>query len=65
MFQTKSFRKHKKQSCQLIKIRDEKLQRDVNRDTAKISALSCGNFDQYEYITGEEILPSSQSRMIK
>ena len=40
------------------KIRDEKLQYDINKETAKISALSLGKIDNYEYLTGEEILPS-------
>ena len=43
------------------KIRDEKLQYDINREAAKRSALSSAKFDKFEYITGEEILPSDQS----
>ena len=39
------------------KIRDKKLQYDTNREAAKISALSSGKIDKYEYFTGEEILP--------
>ena len=39
------------------KIRDEKLQYDVNRESAKISTLSSGKIDKYEYVTGEKILP--------
>ena len=46
------------------KIRDEKLQYDINREAAKISALSSGKIDRYEYFTGEEILPSDQIRVI-
>ena len=46
-------------------IRDEKLQYDINREAAKISALSSGKIDKYEYLTGEEILPSNQQRIIK
>ena len=42
------------------KIRDEKLQYDDNRGTAKISALSSGKIDKYEYVTGEEIEPFNQ-----
>ena len=38
------------------KIRNEKLQYDINREAAKISVLSSGKFDKYEYLTGEEIL---------
>ena len=47
------------------KIRDEKLQYDINREAAKILVLSPNKIDKYEYITGEETLPSDQSRMIK
>ena len=41
-------------------IRDEKLQYDINREASKISALSSGNIQKYEYLTGEDILPSNQ-----
>ena len=41
-------------------IKDEKLQYDINREAAKISALSSGKIDKYEYLTGEEIFPSNQ-----
>ena len=44
-------------------IRDEKLQDDINREVAKISALSSGKIDKYEYLTGEEILPSTQQQI--
>ena len=47
------------------KIRDEKLQYDTNREGAKISALSSGKTDKYEYFTGKEILPSNQRQIIK
>ena len=46
-------------------IKDEKLQYDINRDAAKISALSSGKIDKYEYLTGEEILPSNQQQIIQ
>ena len=46
-------------------IRDEKLQYDINRDAAKISALSSGKIDKYEYLTGEEILPSNQQQIME
>ena len=46
-------------------IRDEKLQYDINRGAAKISALSPNKFNKYEYLTGEEILPSNQKQMIE
>ena len=41
-------------------IRDEKLQCDVNREAAKISAWLFGKSHKYEYLTGEDILPSNQ-----
>ena len=47
------------------KIRGEKLQYDINREAAKISASSSGKIDKYEFLTGEEILPSNQSRIIE
>ena len=37
------------------KIRDEKLQYDINREAAKISALLSAKIDTYEYLTGGEI----------
>ena len=47
------------------KIRDEKLQFDINRETAKILALSSGIIDKNEYLAGEEILPSNQKLAIE
>ena len=46
-------------------IRDEKLQYDINRKAAKISALPSGKIDKYEYLTEEEILPSNQQQIIE
>ena len=46
-------------------IKSEKLQYDINREAAKLSALSSGNFDKYEYLTGEEILPSNKQQIIE
>ena len=45
--------------------KDEKLQYDINREAAKISALSSGKIDKYEYLTGEEILPSNEQQIIE
>ena len=47
------------------KIRNEKLQYNINREVAKISAPLSGNIDKYEYFTGEKRLPCDQSRMIE
>ena len=46
-------------------IRDEKLQYDINREAAKISALSSGKIQKYEYLTGEDILPFNQQQIIE
>ena len=47
------------------KIKDEKLQYDINRKASKISALSSGKIDKYGYLTGEEILPPDKKRVIE
>ena len=46
-------------------IRDGKLQYDINGEATKISALSSGKIDKYEYLTDEEILPSNQEQIIE
>ena len=46
-------------------IRDKKLQCDINREAAKISALSSGKIHKYKYITGEDILPSNQQQIME
>ena len=46
-------------------IRDEKLQYDINREAAKISALSSGKTRKYEYLTGEEMLSYNQQQIIE
>ena len=45
-------------------IKDEKLQYDINREAAKISALPSGKLHKYEYLTGEDILLSAQQQII-
>ena len=47
------------------KIRGEKLQYDINREAAKISALLSGKIDKYYYLTGDKILPSNQRQIIE
>ena len=42
------------------KVRNEKLQYDINKDAEEISALSSEKMYRYEYIAGKEILPSDQ-----
>ena len=46
------------------KCTDDKLQYEYNREAAKISALSSGKIDKYEYVTGEEKIPPEQRRVI-
>ena len=46
-------------------IRDEKLQYDINREAAKISALSSNKIGKYEYLTDEEILPYDKKQIIE
>ena len=46
-------------------IKDEKLQYDINREAAKISALSSGKIHKYEYLTGEDVLPSNNQQIIE
>ena len=46
-------------------VKDEKLQYDINREAAKILALSSRQIDKYEYLTGEGILPSNQKQIIE
>ena len=46
-------------------IRDEKLQYDINREAAKISALSSGKIHKYECLTSEDILPSNHQKIIE
>ena len=47
------------------KMRDERLQCNINREAANISALSSGKIDKYEYLTGEEIILPDQRRVIE
>ena len=46
-------------------IRYEKLQYDCNREASKILALSPGKINTYEYLIGEETLPSNQHQIIE
>ena len=47
------------------KIRDEKVQYTITREVAKISSLSSGKIYKYEFLTGEEILPSNLRQIIE
>ena len=41
------------------------MQYDINREAAKISAISSGKIDEHEYLTREEVLPSNQKQIIE
>ena len=45
------------------KMRNEKMKHDIKMEAAKISALSSGKIDKYEYLSGKEILPPGQIRL--
>ena len=45
------------------KIIDEKIQCNINREASKLSALSSGKIDKYEYLTSEDVLPVDESRI--
>ena len=47
------------------RIRDEKLQYDINREATKISALLSDKIHKYQYLTGKDILPSNQQQIIE
>ena len=47
------------------KIRNEKLQYDINREASKISVLLYGKIDKQKYITDEEVPLSDHTRVIK
>ena len=46
-------------------IRYETLQYDIDTEAVKVSALSSNKFNKYQYLTGEEIIPSNQKQMIQ
>ena len=46
-------------------IRDAKLPYDINREAAKISALSSGKIHKNEYLTSEKILPFNQKKIVE
>ena len=49
----------------MTQIDDEKLQYDIDKEAARISALSSSNIAKYEYLTGEEILPFNQKQIVE
>ena len=49
----------------MMRLEIKKLEYSINREARKISSVSSGKIGKYEYLTGEEILPHYQSRMIE
>ena len=49
----------------MISLEIKKLQYDINREAAQISALSSGKIHKYEYLTGDDKLPSTQQQKIE
>ena len=47
------------------KIKDQKLQHDLTREAANLSALSSGKLDKYKQLKGEEILPFNKRQIIQ
>ena len=47
------------------RIRHEKLQYDIDAEAGKISPLPSDKIDKYDHLTGEEILPIDQSRVMQ
>ena len=45
--------------------RDEKLQHNINKEAAKISALSSRKINKSEHLTDKEMLPYNRSQMIE
>ena len=45
------------------KIIDVKIQYNINREAAKISALSSAKIHKHEFLTNKELLPFDQSRI--
>ena len=39
------------------KIKQNKAQHDLDKQTTKISAVSSGNVTEYEFLTGKDVLP--------
>ena len=58
------FRKNLLEKIKLIMTIDDKIREDINSQAAKMSALSSGKIDKYEFLAGEEILPSNQRQII-
>ena len=46
-------------------IRDKKLKLDIRRAAGKISTLLSCKIDKYDYLTGADILPTQQHRLIE
>ena len=47
------------------KVKDRKVKSNINREAATIAALLSGKIDKYEFLTGEEILLSDESKIME
>ena len=46
-----------------LEMKNYNLQYDINREAPKISVLSSGKTDNYEYFTGQKTLPFNQRQI--
>ena len=44
----------------MLKKKTTELQYKIDREASKLSALPSGEIDKYDYVTGQEILPSNR-----
>ena len=49
----------------MMRLEIKKLKYHIKWESAKLSALPSGKTDKYEYLIGEEILPSNQTQIIE
>lgn len=47
------------------RVTNEKLLYDIHREIVKLSTLSSGKNDKYEYLIGKEVLPSGPTQIIR
>ena len=49
----------------MIRLEMQKLEYNINRESAKLPGLSTGKINKYEYLRGAEILPANQREIIE
>ena len=60
----KEYKKYLRQVMTRLEMKNYNLQYDSNREAPKISVLSSGKSDNYEYLTGEKTLLFNQRQII-